>query len=276
MAYFPTTASGPGIVGEMLTAAIGQNADALADVADRDRARGRRRRLAAQALGLPEAFDGLLTDTASTSSIIALAAAREAAGIDAAAQGLGGRPGVPRLRVYASAEAHSSIEKACMTLGLGRASYVAIPTDAEYRLRPDALERAIAADRAAGHRPIAIVATVGTTSSTSVDPVAEMSRIAREEGLWLHVDAAYGGAAAILPEERRAVPRLGGRRFDRREPPQVAVHAARRVALPVPPPRAGPSGVQPRTRSTCGRSIGRRRSATTTSSSRSSGAASGR
>ena len=204
MAYFPTTASGPGIIGEMLTAAIGQNAMLWRTSPIATELEGVVVGWLRQALGLPEAFDGLLTDTASTSSTIALAAAREAAGIDAAAQGLGGRPGVPRLRVYASAEAHSSIEKACMTLGMGRASCVAIPTDAEYRLRPDALAAAIAADRAAGHRPIAIVATVGTTSSTSVDPVAEMSRIAHEEGLWLHVDAAYGGAAAILPEEREA------------------------------------------------------------------------
>jgi aromatic-L-amino-acid decarboxylase len=202
LAYFPTTASGPGILGEMLTAVIGQNAMLWRTSPIATELEGVVVGWLRGAMGLPDAFDGLLTDTASTSSTIALAAAREVAGVDAAAEGLGGRPDVPRLRVYASAEAHSSIEKACMTLGLGRASYVAIPTDAEYRLRPDALAAAIAADRAAGHRPIAIVATVGTTSSTSVDPVADMAPIARDEGLWLHVDAAYGGAAAILPEER--------------------------------------------------------------------------
>jgi aromatic-L-amino-acid decarboxylase len=128
-----------------------------------------------QALGLPDAFDGLLTDTASTSSTIALAAAREAAGIQAAEQGVGGRPDVPRLRVYASTEAHSSIEKACMTLGLGRASFVTGRADDEFRMRPDALASAIEADRAAGHLPIAVVATLGTTSSTSVDPIAAIA-----------------------------------------------------------------------------------------------------
>src|SRR4051794_5875067 len=171
-AYFASTASGPGILGEMLVAALGQNpmlwrtspsgTELEQVVVDWLR----------QALGLPDAFDGLLTDTASMSSLIGLAAARQAAGIDAAASGLAGRPDVPALRVYASEEAHSSIEKACMTLGLGRASLTWIPTNDRFELRADALQRAISADRAAGSLPIAIVATVGTTSSTSVDPVA--------------------------------------------------------------------------------------------------------
>src|SRR5207244_8424313 len=125
-----------------------------------------------RALGLPDGFDGLLPDTASTSSLIALAAARQAAGLDAAGAGLAARADVPALRVYASEEAHSSIEKACMTLGLGRTALVRIPTNDRFELRPEALEAALAADRAAGRRPIAIVATVGTTSSTSIDPGA--------------------------------------------------------------------------------------------------------
>jgi aromatic-L-amino-acid decarboxylase len=198
-AYFASTASGPGILGEMLTAAISQNpmlwrtspAGTELEQVVVDWLR--------QALGLPAAFDGLLTDTASTSSLIALAAARQAADLDAAAAGIAGREDVPALRVYASEEAHSSIEKACMTLGLGRSSLIRIPTNERFELRPDALGTAIAADRAAGHRPIAIVATVGTTSSTSVDPVAAIADIAAREGLWLHVDAAYAGAVAIDP-----------------------------------------------------------------------------
>jgi aromatic-L-amino-acid/L-tryptophan decarboxylase len=202
LAYFGTTASGPGILGEMLTAAIGQNAMLWRTSPIATELESVVVGWLRQALGLPDTFGGLLTDTASTSSTVALASAREVAGIDAAAKGIGGRADVPRLRVYASAEAHSSIEKACMTLGLGRESYVRIPTDAGYRLRPDLLDAAIAADRTAGHLPIAIVATVGTTSSTSIDPVAAMADIAERERLWLHVDAAYGGAAAIAPEFR--------------------------------------------------------------------------
>ena len=155
-----------------------------------------------QALGLPDVFDGLITDTASTSSLIALAAAREAAGFDVAQHGLTGRPDLPALRVYASAEAHSSIEKACMTLGLGRDAMVRIPTNERFEMRVEALRDAIAADRAAGRRPIAIVATVGTTSSTSVDPVAAIAAIAEAEGVWLHVDSAYAGVVALLPEGR--------------------------------------------------------------------------
>jgi aromatic-L-amino-acid decarboxylase len=211
-AYFASTASGPGILGEMLVAALGQNpmlwrtspsgTELEQVVVDWLR----------QALGLPETFDGLLTDTASTSSLIALAAARQAAGIDAAAAGIAGRPDVAALRVYASQEAHSSIEKACMTLGLGRASLVRIATNDRYELEPDPLAAAIAADRAAGLRPIAIVATVGTTSSTSVDPVAAIAAIAEREGLWLHVDAAYAGAVAIDPGLRE--PFAGWERAD--------------------------------------------------------------
>jgi aromatic-L-amino-acid decarboxylase len=203
MAYFATTASGAGILGEMLTAAIGQNAmlwrtspigtELEEVVVDWLR----------QALGLPEGFDGLLTDTASTSTLIALAATRQAAGTDAAARGLAGRDDLgPGLRVYASAEAHSSVDKACMTLGLGRSSLVRIPTNDRFEMIPGSLAEAIAADRAAGLRPIAVVATVGTTSSTSVDPVAAIAEIARRESLWLHVDSAYAGVVAMLPDRR--------------------------------------------------------------------------
>jgi len=203
LAYFSTTASGPGILGEMLTAALGQNAmlwrtspigtELEELVVDWLR----------QALGLPVAFDGLLTDTASTSTLIALAAAREACGADVAARGLAGRDDLGGgLRVYASAEAHSSVEKACMTLGLGRASLVRIGINERFELLPDELETAIAADRFAGRYPMAVVATLGTTSSTSVDPIAAVAEIAEREELWLHVDAAYAGVVAMLPDRR--------------------------------------------------------------------------
>lgn len=202
MAYFATTASGPGVLGEMLTAVLGQN-----PMLWRTSPIGTELEVVVvgwlrRALGLPEDFDGFITDTASTSTLIALGAAREAAGVGAAARGLAGRDDVPALRVYASAEAHSSVDKAAMTLGLGREAVVRIPTDEAFVLRPDLLEQAIADDRAAGRRPMALVATLGTTSSTSVDPVAAMAAIAEREGLWLHVDAAYAGPVAMLPERR--------------------------------------------------------------------------
>ena len=202
LAYFGSSGSGPGILGEMLTAALNSNVmlwrtspagtELEQVVVDWFR----------QALGLPVGFDGLFTDTASTSSMLSLAAARQAAGFDVAKLGLAGRADMPRLRVYASEESHSSIEKDCRALGLGSDAIKKIPTNDRFELRIDALEEAIAADRAAGIKPIAMVATVGTTSSTSSDPVAEMARIAKREGIWLHVDAAYAGAVAIIPELR--------------------------------------------------------------------------
>jgi aromatic-L-amino-acid decarboxylase len=161
LAYFGTTASGPGILGEMLTATLGQNPMLWRTSPIGTELEGVVVDWLRQALGLPETFDGLLTDTASTSTLIALAAAREAAGTDAAAKGLTGRDDLgPGLRVYASAEAHSSVEKACMTLGLGRASLVRIPTNDRFEMLADALSDAITTDRAAGVRPIAVVPIV--------------------------------------------------------------------------------------------------------------------
>jgi aromatic-L-amino-acid decarboxylase len=212
LAYFATTASGAGILGEMLTAGIGSNAMLWRTSPAATELEVVVVSWLRQAMGLPDAFDGLLTDTASTSSLIALAAAREAAGLDAAARGLAARDELGAPRVYASAEAHSSIDKACMTLGLGRDSLVRVPVNDRFELLPGELARAIADDRTNGRRPIAIVATVGTTSSTSVDPVAAVADIAGREGLWLHVDAAHAGATAILPERR--APFVGWERAD--------------------------------------------------------------
>ncbi len=203
LAYFGTTASGPGILGEMLTATLGQNPMLWRTSPIGTELEGVVVDWLRQGLGLPPTFDGLLTDTASTSTLIALAAAREAAGLDAAAEGLAGRPDLAAgVRVYASAEAHSSIEKACMTLGLGRASLRKIPVNERFELDPAALAAAIGEDRAAGRVPLAIVATIGTTSSTSVDPIAAIAAIAVAEGVWLHVDAAYAGPVALLPDRR--------------------------------------------------------------------------
>jgi aromatic-L-amino-acid decarboxylase len=202
LAYFATSASAPGILGEMWTAMLGQNpmlwrTSPIGTELEQVVVAWLR-----AALGLPAAFEGLLTDTASTSTLIALAAAREAAGLRAATDGLAARVGGGTPVVYASTEAHSSVEKACMTLGLGRAALRRIPVDADFRMRVDALAATMGEDRDEGCVPVAVVATIGTTSSTSVDPVAAIADVAARHGVWLHVDAAYAGAVALVPARR--------------------------------------------------------------------------
>ena len=150
-------------------------------------------------MGLPDAWTGIIYDTASVAGFTALAAAREALGLEIRERGMSGRD-LPALRIYATAHTHSHIEKAAIALGIGRENVVAVACDDEFRMDPDALERAIVADVAAGRKPMAVVATVGTTSMTSVDPVPRIAEIAKRHGVWLHVDAAYAGVAAILPE----------------------------------------------------------------------------
>ena len=141
-------------------------------------------------------------DTASVSTFYALAAAREAAGLDIRARGMAARPELPRLRVYCSEHAHSSIDKAVIALGIGHDNLVKIAADEQFRMQTSALEAAIAADVANGFRPLAVVPCVGTTSTTSIDPVPEIVRIAKAHNCWVHVDTAYAGPAAIVPELR--------------------------------------------------------------------------
>jgi aromatic-L-amino-acid decarboxylase len=199
-AYFANSASYPGILGELLTAGLNANgmlwvtSPAVTELEEvtLDWLR--------QLMGLGDGWFGQITDTASISTFYALAAARERAGLDIRTKGMAARTDLPRLRVYCSEHAHSSIDKAVIALGLGHENLVKIPADEQFRLRPDALAAAMAADVAAGFVPLAVVPCVGTTSTTSIDPVVEVVRIAREHRCWVHVDAAYGGVAAIVPE----------------------------------------------------------------------------
>jgi len=202
-AYFASTASVPGILGEMLTAALSVNAmlwrtspaaTELEQVAV-DWLR--------QMLGLPAPLFGVINDTASSSTLYALAAARESIpGAHIRRDGLSGRADLARLRYYASEEAHSSVEKAGIVLGTGTQGLRRIAVDDALRMDSEALAEAIREDRANGWLPFAVVATAGTTSTASVDPVPAIAAISEREGLWLHVDAAYGGAAATVPELR--------------------------------------------------------------------------
>ncbi len=149
--------------------------------------------------GLPEDWFGLTYDTASTSTMHALAAAREAA--DPQSRTRGAQPG---LVVYTSQQSHSSIEKGAIAIGIGQDHVRQVQVDDDFRMRPDVLQELIRRDREAGLKPCCVTATVGTTSTTSVDPVPAIADICETHGLWLHVDAAYAGSAALAPEFRWA------------------------------------------------------------------------
>ena len=154
-----------------------------------------------QMLGLSDGWSGVISDTASTSSLVALLCARERASDYSASRG--GLQGEPQpLVVYTSAQSHSSVEKAALLAGFGKAHVRVVPHDAAYAMRADALEALVADDINHGRRPCAIVATTGTTTSTALDPIERLAAIARARGMWLHVDAAMAGSAMILPECR--------------------------------------------------------------------------
>jgi aromatic-L-amino-acid/L-tryptophan decarboxylase len=201
-AYFAISGSAPGILGELLTAALNVNGmlwkTSPAATELEEQTLGWLR----QMLGLPADFRGVIVDTASMAGLVALAAAREALGLNIRRDGLAGRGDLPRLRMYTSEQAHSSIEKGALTLGIGQENVRKIPTDGAFRMEPEILSRAIRDDLAAGWRPFCVVATVGTTSTTSIDLVPAIAGICHQYGLWLHVDGAYGGMAAIVPEMR--------------------------------------------------------------------------
>jgi aromatic-L-amino-acid decarboxylase len=200
-AYFAISSSAPGILGEMLAAALDVNAMLWKSSPAATELELHVLDWLRQLLGLGPGWHGHINDTASISTMLALAAAREAKpALAIRERGMAGRADLPALRVYCSEHAHSSVDKGAITLGLGHENVVKIPADDEFRMRVDALERAIDDDRAAGRLPLAVVATVGTTSTTSIDPVGEIAELCRAADVWLHVDAAYGGMAAVVPE----------------------------------------------------------------------------
>ena len=155
-----------------------------------------------QWLGLPDEFAGVVYDTASVSTMHALAVAREEASTSVRTLGLSGRSELPIFRIYTSDQAHSSVEKAAIALGLGEHNVRRIASDPEFRMDVAALREAVTADLRHGFKPLAVVATVGTTSTASVDPVREIAALCAEYQMWLHIDAAYGGGLALLPEHK--------------------------------------------------------------------------
>jgi aromatic-L-amino-acid decarboxylase len=197
---FSTSTSSVGVFGEMLAAAFDMKAmlwrtspssTELEDVV-LDWLR--------QMMNLSDHFEGIIYDTASVSTLHAIAAARERAGQNIRELGMSGRDDLPLLRVYCSEHVHSSIDKSCITLGLGTRSLRKIAVNERFEMRPDSLVDAIDEDIEAGYVPICVIPTIGTTSSSSVDPVDAIADICEKHGIWLHVDAAYAGSAAIVPE----------------------------------------------------------------------------
>ena len=214
-AYFPANASGPSVLGDLLSSGLGVQGMLWATSPACTELETHVLDWLVDLLGLPERFlstaagGGVIQDTASSSTLAALLAARERASAGAVNEhGAGFGPGsgrAARLTVYTSTQAHSSVEKAVKIAGLGRAGLRLVDVDARHAMRVDALEAAIAADRAVGATPAMVSATVGTTSSGAVDPVRAIGEVCRREGVWLHVDAAHAGSATICPEHRGLV-----------------------------------------------------------------------
>lgn len=193
--YFSNSASGPGVLGEMLAAALNVNHMIWKSGPSPTELEQVTLSWLRQWLGLPGDFFGIIHDTASTSTMHAVIAAREAKAGEARLTG-----GLPRLVLYTSEHANLSVDRAALAAGVGLHNIRHIPVDQHFRMRPEALETAIEDDLSLGKTPFCIVPTLGTTSSASVDPLSAVAGVARQYGLWLHVDAAYAGPAAILQE----------------------------------------------------------------------------
>jgi aromatic-L-amino-acid/L-tryptophan decarboxylase len=200
--FFPANAALSSVLGDFLSTGLGvigiswQSSPALTELEEVTTDWVRRM------VGLSGAWSGVIQDTASTATLVALISARErVTNYGLAAGGMQSAP--QRLTVYVSAHSHSSVEKAALLAGFGRNNLRVVPHDADYAMRPNALDETIARDVAAGFLPCAVVATTGTTATTAFDPIDSIAEIAqRRGGLWLHVDAAMAGAAMILPEYR--------------------------------------------------------------------------
>jgi aromatic-L-amino-acid decarboxylase len=201
LGYFGWTTTAPAILGEIITAPLNVNAMTWRTCPAATELETLVIDWIRQWMHLPQEFGGVVYDTASVGVMHALAVAREEAAPSVRKHGLVGA-GAPVFRVYASEQAHSSAEKAAIALGLGEENVQRVPTDAAFRMDPGALRKMIARDVRENLKPLAVIATVGTTSTASVDPVPEIAKICRENNMWLHIDGAYGAGFAILPEDK--------------------------------------------------------------------------
>ncbi|MFZ1280968.1 MAG: pyridoxal-dependent decarboxylase [Ignavibacteriaceae bacterium] len=200
MAYFNSTSSGPGILAELLTAALGANGMLWKTSPAFTELEKSMMNWFRQMVGLPENYWGIIYDTASTSSMHAIAAAREQLDLGIREKGMTGRNDLQKLVLYCSEHAHNSIDKGALTLGIGLDGIRKISVNDKFEMIPTDLENKIKEDISQGYKPFCIVATVGTTSTTSVDPVEEIANIAEKYNLWLHIDSAYAGVTAMIPE----------------------------------------------------------------------------
>ncbi|PYL19746.1 MAG: amino acid decarboxylase [Verrucomicrobia bacterium] len=199
LGYFGWTTTAPGILGEIITAPLNVNAMTWRTSPAATELETLVIDWLRQWMHLPKDFDGVVYDTASVGVMHALAAAREEAAPSTRKRGLVGA-GAPVFRIYASEQAHSSAEKAAIALGLGEENVQRVPVDAEFRMDAAALREMIAQDGQRNFQPLAVVATVGTTSTAAVDPVPEIAKVCHENRMWLHIDGAYGAGFAILSE----------------------------------------------------------------------------
>ena len=199
LGYFGWTSTAPGILGEILTAPLNVNAMTWRTCPAATELETVMIDWLRQWVGLSNQFEGVIYDTASVGIMHALAVAREEAAPATRKLGLTNRA-LPGFRIYTSDQAHSSAEKAAIALGLGEENVIRIPSDDQFRMNIDSLGQNIAADRQNGHRPMAVIATVGTTSTASVDPVRDIGTLCCQAKVWLHIDAAYGGGFAMVPE----------------------------------------------------------------------------
>src|SRR5690348_11054826 len=199
LGYFGWTATASGILGEIISAPLNVNAMTWRTCPAATELETVVIDWLRKWVGLPDEFGGVVYDTASVGIMHALAVAREEAAPSTRKLGLTAR-NLPRFRIYTSDQAHSSVEKAAIALGLGEENVQRVPTDAEFRMDVAALREMVALDLRNNFRPLAVVATVGTTSTASVDPIPEIAQVCREHKMWLHIDGAYGAGLALLPE----------------------------------------------------------------------------
>ncbi|KAA1018279.1 PLP-dependent decarboxylase [Pseudonocardia sp. EV170527-09] len=207
--YFSNSSSGPGVVADLVTSALNVNSMLWSSSPAASAVEEIVLEWIAAMVGYPLDAEGVLVNGASLGTLYALAAAREALDdLSIRTQGMAGRTDLPALRIYTTAQTHSSIEKAAVTLGIGLDNVVRVAHDESLAMMPEALDEALRTDQRAGRRPLAVVATDGTTPTAISDPVPAVADVCRQHGVWLHVDAAYGGLWRLVPRLQDSLPSL--------------------------------------------------------------------